>query len=134
MSIMMLLGYLANDLIMDYHADVFSQHAYYCSLLTSFQTVSGKLRLLLPCLSLTVGILSAQSLILLVVAMAGLPLLVRSLILTNEACQQDPKHWISGDMKSNHGLMFVLFMVILGVTYFEHVSNQAAKEVQKKQH
>lgn len=117
----MLLAFLSNDLTIDYYADLSTQHGYYCTLLHSMETIPGVMRLLVPCGMLAVGVIASQRLSLLVVSMAGLPLLLRNLMLVHSACLEDPKLWISSELKMSHGYMLVLFTVILVVVVFEQV-------------
>jgi hypothetical protein len=129
-----MLTFLSVDVIIDLYGNVNTQKAYYCTLMSSFTSILGILRLLIPCGILTIGILASKKLILIVTALTGLPILLRNLMIVHDACQgqEEKKEWIGEELKRNHVYMGILFIVLLGLLYYDPRLNTLVLEGNKR--
>ena len=96
-SLFYLLGMLSVDLVIDASGDVTVQRGYYCTLLSSFASLTGLARLLPACVLLALSTLLAfyrsrglprklHALTISILALIGLPLFLNTAKLVNSAC------------------------------------------------
>jgi hypothetical protein len=113
-SLSSLLSYLYSDLIIDVLGTEAAKREYYCTLILSFSTILGLIRLALPIAALgcTLLLIDRDLWTVSLLTLAGIPLLASNIRDTIEVCITNSRLEFGQALFLKHLMMLVLFIIV----------------------